>query len=66
MNAAPQQTSDDATIRLPPVLSMTGEWASSLALTQRGATEQGIVFLPKPITPAALARKVREVLDSSL
>ena len=34
------------------------------AIAQPGALEPGIGFLPKPYTPDALARKVREVLDA--
>ncbi len=34
------------------------------ALAQHGVLEAGIEFLGKPYTPAALARKVRELLDS--
>jgi hypothetical protein len=45
------------------VLFMSGYEDSQL--TQRGATEHGIVFLPKPFTPAALTLKVRELLDST-
>ena len=33
------------------------------AIVQNGQLEQGIAFLHKPFTPAALIRKVREVLD---
>jgi signal transduction histidine kinase/CheY-like chemotaxis protein len=33
------------------------------AIAQNGQLEQGIAFLHKPFTPAALIRKVREVLD---
>jgi two-component system cell cycle sensor histidine kinase/response regulator CckA len=33
------------------------------AIAQRGILEAGTAFLPKPLTPASLASKVREVLD---
>jgi two-component system cell cycle sensor histidine kinase/response regulator CckA len=33
------------------------------AITQYGVLESGVEFLPKPYTPAMLARKVRELLD---
>jgi two-component system cell cycle sensor histidine kinase/response regulator CckA len=33
------------------------------AIVQHGVLEPGIAFLPKPYTPATLARKVREMLD---
>jgi two-component system, cell cycle sensor histidine kinase and response regulator CckA len=34
------------------------------AITHHGVLEEGIEFLPKPYTPATLARKVREMLDA--
>ena len=36
------------------------------ALAQHGVMEAGIEFLAKPYTPAALARKVRELLDNEM
>ncbi len=34
--------------------------------TKAGALEDGVGFMPKPFTPAALAQKAREVLDRRL
>jgi FixJ family two-component response regulator len=36
------------------------------AIASRGVLGQGVAFLQKPFAPAALARKVREVLDSHM
>jgi two-component system cell cycle sensor histidine kinase/response regulator CckA len=36
------------------------------AITNHGVLEKGIEFLPKPYTPATLARKVRELLDNGI
>jgi two-component system cell cycle sensor histidine kinase/response regulator CckA len=35
------------------------------AITQHGVFAPGVAFLPKPYTPATLARKVREMVDTS-
>jgi nitrogen-specific signal transduction histidine kinase/ActR/RegA family two-component response regulator len=33
------------------------------AISQHGVLEKGVEFLPKPYTPASLARRVRQILD---
>jgi two-component system, cell cycle sensor histidine kinase and response regulator CckA len=37
---------------------------SDEAIAQDGLVERGVEFLPKPFSPAALARKVRQMLDA--
>jgi two-component system, cell cycle sensor histidine kinase and response regulator CckA len=34
------------------------------AIVRNGVLESGTAFLQKPFTPAALSRRVREILDS--
>ncbi len=56
---AERLTKDHPGIR---ILFMSGY--SDEAVTRHGVVEPGVAFLQKPFSPLALARKVREVLDS--
>jgi len=50
------------------VLVVEGEYASGYAenaLAHHGIPESGISYLRKPFAPETLARRVRDVLDSS-
>jgi CheY-like chemotaxis protein len=45
-----------------PILFMSG--STDDPILQRGVSETGDAFIPKPISPLALTRKVRQMLDS--
>ena len=57
-----RETADILSLKRPEtrVLYMSGY--TDEAIVRHGILEEGVQFLPKPFTPEALARKVREVL----
>src|SRR3989338_3474274 len=61
-----RETADILSLKRPEtrVLYMSGY--TDEAIVRHGILEEGVQFLPKPFTPEALARKVREVLDGVL
>jgi hypothetical protein len=44
-----------------PVLFTSGYTAD--IINKKGALEEGLNFIPKPVTPSLLLSKVREILD---
>ena len=60
-----REVADQVSARWPgiKILYMSGYAENSII--HHGVLDTGIFFLPKPFTPSALAKKVREVLDDS-
>jgi signal transduction histidine kinase len=50
-------------VTYPDIKALFTSGYTDEAITQHDVLDSGVAFLPKPYTPAALARKVREMLD---
>ena len=60
------EVAERLTARRPEMKVLYASGYTDGAIVRHGVLEPGIAFLPKPLTPASLARKVREVLDAPL
>ena len=61
-----RELAERLTVRRPEMKILYASGYAADAITRHGVLEPGIAFLPKPLTPTSLARKVREVLDTPL
>jgi CheY-like chemotaxis protein len=59
-----RELADRLSIRQPGLKVLFLSGCTDDAVVRHGALEPGDNFLQKPFTPAALARKVRDVLDA--
>jgi PAS domain S-box-containing protein len=60
-----RQLADQLTAQRPEIKVLFMSGYTNDAVVRHGVLEAGIAYLQKPFTPDGLARKVREVLDSS-
>ena len=61
-----RETADKLSSQRPEIKILYMSGYTDDAIVRHGILEEGVHFLPKPFTPEALARKVREVLDGVL